>query len=269
MTIGDFKMDISNTGVILQTQSFSLHDGDGIRTVIFLTGCPLRCKWCSNPETWTVEPKLVFSESKPSPTMLCKETSVQDILKKIKRDEVFYRHSNGGVTFSGGEPTFKHKFLRSLAQNIDALGVDMWIETCGYFYWEDVKDIFSYFSHVFFDIKSMDTVLHKEFTGIDNTLILQNAINVYKTGVKMVIRIPCVKEVNFNERNLTQIAEFIKTNLPRASLELLPYHDFGKEKYNALKMSEKFHKFTPPERKELEDAESLFKSFGINIVKFK
>lgn len=299
---------ISNEGTVLQMQDFSVHDGEGIRTVIFLPGCPLRCKWCANPETWTIDPKLAFYESKciscgtcriecpkgifpaegkikdPNCTacgkcvekcpedalkILCKSLTVHEIVEKIKRQEIFFRHSNGGVTFSGGEPTFQHSFLRALVQNLDDCGIDMWIETCGFFQWDMVKNIFEHFSHVFFDLKVMDPVKHFEFTGCDNQVILQNAIKIHELGIKMTIRIPSIKEVNFTEENITETAKFVKEYLPGSDIELLPYHNLGNEKYKALKIHEFLHEYTAPSKKELEDFEVLINSLGVKTISYK
>lgn len=299
---------LNDTGTVLQVQSFSLHDGEGIRTVIFLPGCPLRCKWCANPETWTAEPKLAFYHQKclacgrckktcpqgiypamekaadkgcslcgrcvsacknKALAILCKQSTVHDITKKIRRDEIFFRHSNGGVTFSGGEPTVQQFFLRAIAEELYNAGIDMWIETCGYFNWEDVHDIFAKFSHVFYDLKCMDSNLHVQLTGAHNRIIVENAIRIHKTGVPMTIRIPCVKGANFTNENIAATAIFVRDNLGGADIELLPYHNYGNEKYTALKMTQYLNQYEPPSSKEISEAEAIINDAGVKTISYK
>jgi len=248
---------VEDSGLVLQMQSFSVHDGEGIRTTIFLHGCPLRCKWCANPESWTMD------EEK------CMRLRVEDVIKKIGRDEIFYRYSNGGVTFSGGEPTVQHEFLRGLVRQLDRRGIDMWIETCGYFDWNTVKDIFGHFSHVFYDIKCMDSSLHQELTGKGNQIILENAGRIHDQGTGMTIRIPLMRGVNLTEENLKATAEFMKKYLPKADIELLPYHNLGHEKYKAHGLEAHINHYESPDQEELKYAEALLAGAGVKIISYK
>jgi len=228
-------------GKIIQLQKLSVDDGAGIRTVIFMAGCPLRCRWCSNPESWDMSAELAVP------------VSVYDVVKQIERDDVFFRYSGGGVTFSGGEPTFQTEFLRSLALEFEKRGVSMWIETCGYFDFDRVRDIFKKMEHVFYDIKLMDSAKHEEYTGVGNSLILKNAALLHELGIPITVRMPAVKGVNFTEENLAATSRFMKENLPGADIEFLPYHDLGKEKYEALGLMSSYSEFTAPNKRELEE----------------
>jgi len=248
---------VNDSGLVLQLQSFSVHDGDGIRTTVFLHGCPLRCKWCANPDSWTMD------ETK------CRRMTAEEVLKKISRDEIFYRFSNGGVTFSGGEPTVQHEFLRGLVQKLEHRGIDMWIETCGYFDWYIVHDIFDYFSHVFLDIKCMDSNLHRELTGKENQLILDNARRIFERGCDITIRIPVMKNVNFTEENLAETAAFMKKYLPCADIELLPYHNLGHEKYKAHGLEDHIYDYVAPSKEELAKAEEMLRDLGVKTISYK
>lgn len=293
-------------GTVLQIQSFSVHDGEGVRSVVFLPGCPLRCKWCSNPETWTAEPKLAFYKDKcagcgmcqeacpqgifparggrercsacgrcvsacprDALKILCKRMTVDEVVRRLLRDEIFFRHSGGGVTFSGGEPTVQGDFLRALAQRLHRGGIDMCIETCGYFDWDAIGDIFRYMSHVFLDLKCMDEAKHIELTGRGNKLILENAVRIIRAGVGLTVRVPCVVGANFTEDNLRATALFTRDNLPGADLELLPYHDLGNEKYGALGMERFMNRYSAPDRERLAEAEALINSLGVKTVSYK
>ncbi|WP_246579207.1 glycyl-radical enzyme activating protein [Alkaliphilus flagellatus] len=240
-------------GYVFQTQRWSLHDGDGIRTTIFLNGCPLRCSWCHNPESWTnnsIQP-----------------ISVEDLMKTIKRDAVFYRASGGGVTFSGGEPTYQTEFLRELVKNCMLLGIDTAIETSGYFSWDKTKDILEALDFVFVDIKHMDSQVHKKYTGVDNKLILENIIKISNMGKKPVIRIPLIPDVNDNDENINQTSEFILKNLEVRGVEVLPYHDYGLYKYKDLGLDSKYEFITPTKEK-IEKVKSRIKKHGINIINY-
>jgi len=254
----------SQEGITLQLQKFSVNDGEGIRTVLFLPGCPLRCRWCSNPESWDLEACISGNAS-----FLCEKTSVEKIISSVERDAVFFRYSDGGVTFSGGEPTVQQEFLRALTYKFYDKGISTWIETCGYFDFDEVRDIFTKMEHIFYDIKCMDNVMHKELTGVNNELILENAVKVYKLGIPITVRIPSIKDVNFTKENLVATAQFMQKNLNGAKVEFLPYHNLGKEKYEKLGLFESFHDFTPPTADEISEAKILFEKYGIESVEYR
>ena len=230
-------------------QKYSVDDGAGVRTVIFLPGCPLRCKWCANPESWELSGKFAGYHQK---------ISVSEVVRRVERDAVFFRYSGGGVTFSGGEPTVQTDFLRALTREFSIRGISMWLETCGYFDFDDVKDILSQMEHIYYDIKCIDGELHKELTGRDNALILKNAALLYALEIPVTVRVPVIKNINFTEKNLEATARFMRENLPGADIEFLPYHNLGKEKYEALGLAECLREFTAPDKGEIDRAKSLF-----------
>lgn len=306
----DALPELRQAGTVLQMQSFSVNDGEGIRTVIFLPGCPLRCRWCANPETWTPAPKLAVYHTKctgcraceaacpnalfppglekPSAsgcmacgacTVVCpsgalkvliREMSVDEIVRSVERDAIFFRNSGGGVTFSGGEPTVQSGFLRSLVRAFGKRGIDMCIETCGYFDWDEVADIFAKLSHVLYDIKHMDENTHRELTGVSNRRILENCIRVASLGIPLTIRIPVIQGATGTRQNLERTAQFMKENLPGASIELLPYHDLGREKYRAIGQAECLQEgYAAPDARGMEEAEDLFRGQGITVVRYR
>lgn len=201
--------------------------------------------------------------------ILCKRMTVGEVVKRLLRDEIFFRHSGGGVTFSGGEPTVQHTFLRALARKLHRCGIDMCVETCGYFNWEAAGDIFQYMSHVFLDLKCMDEAKHRELTGRGNKLILENAVRIMRAGVGLTVRVPCVVGANFTEDNLRATALFMRENLPGADLELLPYHDLGNEKYSALNMERFLNRYSAPDRERLAEAEALMNSLNVRTVSYR
>ncbi len=288
----------------------SVNDGEGIRTVIFLPGCPLRCRWCSNPETWTPLPKLAVYHGKctacgacraacplslfpphetaarakkclacgacakacPSGALkiLIREMTVAEVVRRVERDAVFFRTSGGGVTFSGGEPTFQTGFLRALVREFDKQGIDMCMETCGHFQWDEVADILARLTHVFYDCKHMDDATHKELTGVSNKTILTNCVRLSALGIPITVRVPTIANVTGSEENLKETARFIKEHVPGASIELLPYHDLGGEKYHALGLRPyPYEAFATPGVQEMEQAENLFRNAGIPVVRYR
>ncbi len=283
-------------------QDYSIHDGDGVRTTIFLAGCGLRCQWCANPESWTQHRKLAYHAHKcrgchscrtvcpegldpaagdfdatrctfcgdcvaacpeKALQLACEQMDADAIMEQIRRDEIFFRHSGGGVTFSGGEPFVQHQFLRHLMAGCERLGVSVWVETCGFFKWEACQDLMAGIDYIFFDIKHMDSEIHRRFTGQGNETILDNAKRIHAAGVSMTVRVPLIAEVNLEENNLEATARFMRDHLPDSSIELLPYHELGKAKYNAFRMTDSFHAFTTPTDAQIAAAYSIFDRYGI------
>ena len=134
-------------------------------------------------------------------------------MEVIKRDMIFYRKSGGGVTFSGGEATWQPEFLHDMAFKCSELGINLALETCGYFEWEKVEDTLKMLELIFLDIKHMDSSIHRKYTGKDNGLILENAVEISRKGIPLVIRVPVIPGVNDSDRNIAATAEFVQENL--------------------------------------------------------
>ncbi len=293
---------MNKQGIVLQLQNFSLNDGDGIRTTIFLMGCPLRCLWCSNPETWTKEIKFANYEKNKvcclscnyqsndlsiSSCPLCKSEvktvkeneskelgqlmSVDEIVSRIKRQEIFYRFSNGGVTFSGGEPTVQLEFVYEIAEQLFDLGIHMSMETCGYFDFEECKKLLSLLDHIFVDIKCVDDAKHIKYTGVSNKNILKNIVKLKELGLPITIRIPLIEEINTDLNNINSTISFIKENFNNypINVELLKYHNLGNEKYDALSLGDYKHEFTTPSKEKVQAISQLFIDNGIEIIEYK
>ncbi len=304
-------MASDSIGFVSQIQGFCVNDGEGIRTNIFLSGCPLRCKWCANPETWTPSAKLTVVKEKCTGCGRCMHAcpvkaalnpidsdvfvteacnscgkcvdvcptsarkvlgsymTVGDVIERVKKDVIYFRQSGGGVTFSGGEPTFQKNFLKAIIDELYELGVDMAIESSGMFSWEGSKDIFEKLDFIFVDLKIFDSEKHCKYTGSGNEVILENIMKIGKLGKPVVVRIPLMKDVNDDEENISRTAQFVRDNVPGGRIEVLPHHNYGSYKYDALGMKEHKMLFETPSKERVEEIEELIRKNGIEVADFK
>lgn len=253
------------SGYFLEPQNFSVNDGNGIRTLIFFAGCPLRCQWCCNPESWFLPEGCTEGGS----NSFVHKYSIEQLLGLIERQRIFYRYSGGGVTFSGGEATIQAEVLRELAYRLYDKGVDMAIETSGCFELDAVKDILEMQSLIFIDIKHMDSSIHKEYTGAGNEKILENASRLSELRVPAVVRIPVIEGVNSDAENIRRTAQFARANMAEPKIELLPYHSFGDKKYEALGLPKPSEAFRAPAPERLAELYRIIEAEGVELVSFK
>ena len=220
-------------GRIFNIQRFSIHDGPGVRTIIFLKGCPLRCRWCCNPESqdWKTETIVTAGVAKT----VGKEVTVGEIMEEIKRDRVYYsRSGGGGITLSGGECLWQPRFALALLQAAKENGISTAIETTAYADIEVIRSMLPYIDTVLMDIKHMDGAKHKAFTTRDNALILENAKHIAKEAKELIIRTPVVPSFNDSSEEIDGIASFA-ASLPNVKeMHILPYHKIGSDKYAGL-----------------------------------
>ena len=298
-----------NYGYFMEPQNFSVNDGDGIRTTIFFAGCPLHCKWCANPEGLENVKRVSFHVEScigcGKCTLVCpvnvdinlnlpkerekciscgkcievcptnsrrrliRQYTVDELLEIIERQEIFFKYSNGGVTFSGGEATMQQDVLRELVNRLYDKAINLAIETSGYFEFEDIKDILQKIDLIFIDIKHMDDEKHKLYTGVSNKKILDNIKRFSELKNNVVVRIPLIEGVNGYEENIISTARFVKKYITNPKIELLPYHNFGDEKYEALGLNKPTRDFKRPSDKKINELMDLIKKEGVKIVSYK
>lgn len=192
--------DADRKGTVLRIERSSVHDGPGLRTVLFLKGCPLRCQWCSTPESQKFEIETGDSYSYGS------VMTVQDVMRELRKDSLFFFISTGGITISGGEILAQPEFTRAVLRNCRAECMHTAIETSFFAPWETIKSILPYVNLAFVDMKFFSNDLHKQYTGVDNELIKQNllATNELEDKFQLVIRTPIIPGLNDSEEELVQ-----------------------------------------------------------------
>ena len=279
------------TGLVFDIQRFAVHDGGGIRTLVFLKGCPLSCKWCQNPESMSSKPEIMriphhciscvkcatlcpeqaieyradgvaIHRDKctycgecvekcyaGSMTIVGRYMTVEEVMEEVERDRPFYNTSQGGVTFSGGEPTLQSAFLVSALKDAKARGLHTAIESCCLCTGETFAEVLKHTDLVLTDIKHMDSDIHMELTGAPNDQILSNIRMAAEMGKKLRIRIPLIPGCNDSEENIRATAMFVKSlGQSVEGLDILPYHRLGEPKWEQLDRKYPLSGVKPPER---------------------
>lgn len=215
--------------IVFNIQHYSLQDGPGIRTTVFFKGCPLRCKWCCNPESQSTAAQQMGKET------VGDLMTVDEIISEIEKDEIFYRHGRGGMTISGGEPLAQGEFAVELLRTAKQRYVSTAIETSGYVSQEVLLNAAKYLDTVYMDIKSLDDEKHKKWTGVSNKIIIENfkALREAYPELDIIARTPVIPEFNDTEEDIREICRFLKST-GQKKYELLAYHRFGKSKYEKL-----------------------------------
>ena len=271
--------------MIFNIQKCSIHDGSGLRTLVFFKGCPLRCLWCSNPESQSYEPEIMESPVRCIGCGACRdacpasairhdhridrarctrcfacvsscyaeakriagrEYSVEELYAEIEKDRPFYSRYGGGVTFSGGEPLTHAAYLKEIAAKCRSNGINVVVESCGHCAYEQFAPALPYIDAMFMDIKHIDPEAHKRLTGADNALILENTRRISELGTPLTIRTPVIPGYTDSEENIRGIAAFA-AGLPAVQgYELLAYHNFGESKYAALGVPYELGEVQPP-----------------------
>ena len=216
-------------GIVFDIKRGGVKDGPGIRTSVFLKGCPLRCAWCHNPESQLPRPETMADGS------LCgRAMSVEEVMDEVLPDIPFYSSSGGGLTLTGGEPLAQPEFAFALASEAKASGIHVALDTSGYAKWETIAALLPTVDLFLYDFKAAAPARHKELTGVDNALILANLEKLNDAGAHIFLRCPLVPGVNDDADHLTAIAEWAECLDGVEEVTLEPYHPVGLEKYKKL-----------------------------------
>lgn len=219
-------------GRIFDIQRYSIHDGPGIRTIVFLKGCVLRCRWCCNPESqeYRIQTMKVDGKNK----IIGKDVTVDEVMDEIMKDYRYYERSSGGVTLSGGETLCQPEFAAALFSECKKMGLHTAIESTACAPYESIEKILPYLDLYLMDIKHRNPDKHREFTGKSNELILENAKKLARDAKELVIRVPVIPTFNDTPEEIRAIAEFAAALPNVKELHLLPYHRLGQDKYSGL-----------------------------------
>jgi len=221
-------------GRIFDIQKYSIHDGPGIRTIVFLKGCPLRCRWCCNPESQEYAIQTMKLADRPEKTV-GRDVTVEEVMKEVLKDSVYFQRSGGGITLSGGECLMQPDFAAALLQAAHDMGITTAIESTGYAPYQNVEKLLPHLDYFLMDIKHMDSAKHKEYTGVPNEKILENAFRIASgSNVELIIRVPVVAPFNGTVEEIAAIAKFAESLPGVRKLHLLPYHRLGQDKYAGI-----------------------------------
>lgn len=221
-------------GIVSEIQRFSVHDGPGIRTLVFLKGCPLRCKWCCNPENLSTEPQYMLVGGKKK--LVGKEMSVEEVMEEVCKDLIYYRRSGGGITISGGECLLQYKFTAALLEAAKLEGFTTAIETSSFAGKEALDAVIPWVDTALCDIKHVDDEKHIRATGQSNKIILENIRRIGQSEADLIIRVPVIPGFNDTEAEISNIARYAAGIDGVKKLHLLPYHRLGESKYKGLGM---------------------------------
>ena len=232
---------------VVNIQRFSLCDGPGIRTTVFLQGCNMRCAWCHNPETIPLKPVELFYREKCIGCGKCAEgctagarvmsshaMTVDEVMREIRQDKLYYDESGGGVTVSGGEPSLQADFVCALAEACHAEGIKIAVETNMSLPWAQIEPMLRKMDLIMCDIKVNATVEHKKFTGLDNQTIFNSIGRASRLGIPIIVRTPLIPGATDAPENLKPIAEYIAKMDNILRYELLNFNPLGGAKHEAL-----------------------------------
>jgi pyruvate formate lyase activating enzyme len=222
-------------GVVFNIQRHSIHDGPGIRTVVFLKGCPMRCLWCSNPESQSFQIETQVDPRTGRESLVGRERSVTEVVHEVLRDRPYYRQSGGGVTLSGGEPLAQIRFAEALLAECYRQNVHTAVETAGGVPWAHVQRVLPSVELFLWDLKHPDDAAHERIVGMSNALVLSNLQRLAQTDARFWVRLPLVPGMNADAPTVEQTAAFIASLARRPEIvHLMPFHQYGSSKYQAL-----------------------------------
>jgi pyruvate formate lyase activating enzyme len=225
------------TGVVFDIQRGALQDGPGVRTAVFLKGCHLRCAWCHNPESWSAEPQVAAQpDASGQYKTFGQELSVDNVMRTVLRDKVYYAMSGGGMTLSGGEPTLQFDFCKALLTAAHEHGIHTCLDTSGHGRQEDFAALLPLVDLFLYDYKLTSTELHRHWTGEGNELILENLEYLYQSGAAILLRCPILPGINDSPEDMEAIAALGRKYPRLHGIELLPYHNTGLYKFKLLGM---------------------------------
>jgi len=287
-----------SAGVISGIKRFEIHDGDGIRTTVFLKGCPLRCRWCHNPENLSSAPQIMFYADKCLGCRSCEQVcachapaapkidrarcsacgrcvshcpsgalevsgrraEAEELLPLLVEDRMFFEASSGGVTLSGGEPLMQPVFAGELLRLLKNAGIHTALDTCLFAFRSALEGAVPWTDQFLIDVKAIDSEVHRRCTGVDNAQILSNLRRLDEMGKSIEIRVPFIP--GWNDGEMEAIAQFLAGLQGRYRIRLLPYHDYGNAK--AARLDMEMESIALPNPQAVAQALETFRRLGLD-----
>jgi len=299
---------MNQSAMVFDIERYATDDGPGIRTVVFLKGCNLRCSWCQNPESHMESPQIMYSRKLCTSCGRCQEICpvkaisnnelygfisdsevcircqacidicytnarkivgkqmlIEDIMKEISRDKDFYEESGGGVTFSGGEPLMQSDAVLELARRCRMLGIHTALETAGYVPWQIFEQLLPEIGLLYFDLKHIDSDIHRLHTGVPIDLILRNIRLAGDSQTKTIVRIPVIPGFNDSMKIQHRMMSFLSRETAISHVELLPFHRLGSGKYEGLGMLYAMKDVGNMSKKDCEPYAEIGRSMGLSV----
>ncbi len=263
-------------GIVFDIQHYSIHDGPGIRTTVFLKGCPLRCPWCQNPESWAFEPEIfdnpgggsMPSNGEDESKRIGKSMTAEEVFREVEEDGMFYDESGGGVTLGGGEPLAQPQFARKIMKLCKNAGFHTALDTSGYAEWEIAREVLEFVDLVLLDFKHMDSSEHLQKTGVPNQRILENAKRICgELAIPMKARVPVISGWNDSVKNIEATARFIVDELDRSvPVHLLKFNYLGGGKFDRLGRKYDCSHLETQSEGRMKELKRMIEAHGLNVV---
>lgn len=275
------ELSAANTGRIFNIQRYSLHDGKGIRTVVFFKGCPLKCPWCANPESRSLRTTYIRRESKCIECDECAmdteecpsgaweqvgtDLTIDEVMEQIAKDDVFFETSKGGVTLSGGEVLSQSKFAVELLTRLKALGYRTAIETSGHGSTSQLVKLAELCDEVLFDFKIMDASRAKDVIGINLDKVLGHFALLKEKGFKVIPRLPLIPGFTLDIINVEKVLAFL-SHYEIEEIHLLPFHQYGANKYQTLGLDYQLKDVPVPSQSDVDAIRNHLQAYGYQVI---
>ena len=262
----DEMLYMNTKGRIFDIQRYSVHDGIGIRTIVFLKGCVLRCRWCCNPESQSFEIETM-RQADGRVKVVGEDVTVAEVMRTVEKDRIYYRRSLGGLTLSGGECLCQADFARDLLHAAKDAGFSTAVESMACADYSRIEMILPWLDQYLMDIKHTDPAKHREFTGRENTLMLENARRVAGSGrCELIIRTPVIPGFNDTPEEIRGIASFAASLSGVRQMHILPYHRLGYDKYVGLGRPYPMGDVPTPDIAKMRELKAVVESTGLNCM---
>ena len=258
-------------GIIFDIKHYAIHDGPGIRTTVFLKGCPMQCLWCHNPESQKNEPEEIVKERHLDgktfrvSVILGRWATTKEIMEEVEKDSIFYQESGGGVTFSGGEPLMQPIFLEELLDKCRERSLHTAMDTCGHVNTRFFEKIMNKVDLFLYDLKIMNDEEHKKYTGVSNRLVIENLKMLIENEKNVIIRFPVIPGITDTGENTDALKLLLVSLSFKGKIDLLPYHHIARNKYRRINREYKLNGTNEPSVEQLKKLKKEFEMIGLTV----